>query len=138
VDKNSHALTDQTPVEGAVILMTSAISPSVTIQATENILAIDRDQHWYATRFQRQVGPLPIPQWLYDAERWQVLSVIDDGGELKVLYETQAEFFGVVGYLLALLAGKNIKRGFENTALALKKRTEGVRDDQCTLSMCDT
>jgi hypothetical protein len=109
VDKNSHTLTDQTPVEGAVILMTSAISPSVTIQATENIL--------------------PIPQWLYDAERWQVLSVIDDGGELKVLYETQAEFFGVVGYLLALFAGKNIKRGFENTALALKKRTEGVRVD---------
>jgi hypothetical protein len=119
VDKSKRPLPDQTPTEGALLLMTVEMKPSSYTKSLEVITAVDRAQHRIAWRFLP-----PLPRWILHAERWQALSVIDDGGQQHVLYESREEFLGLAAYLIKWFAGKDVVRGFENTALALKERAE--------------
>jgi hypothetical protein len=127
VDKAKHALPDQTPSAGAVLVMnvdmsmTNGSKPST--KTTELITTVDHNQHRLSWRF---VSPVPIPSWVFGAERWQALRVIDDGGETKVLYESREEFHGFAAYLVKWFVGKKVVKGFERTAVALKNLVEGA------------
>jgi hypothetical protein len=85
------------------------------------ITAVDHTQHRVAWRLADV-----LPRFLLTGERWQVLSVIDDGGNVKVLYENREEFNGPAAFLVKWFVGKKVAAGFENTALALKKRAESA------------
>lgn len=62
-----------------------------------------------------------LPAWLLDAERWQMLTVQEDG---RVKYESVEVFKGIVAYLVKLVVGKDLILGVEAMAEGLKKRAE--------------
>jgi hypothetical protein len=119
VDKSGDALPDQTPTEGAYLLLSVDMPMEKTM---ELITAIDHTKHRVAWRFVSSV-----PRWLLRAERWQALSVLDDvGGNVKVLYESREEFHGPAAFFVKWFVGKKVVTGFEKTALALKSRAESA------------
>jgi hypothetical protein len=67
-----------------------------------------------------------MPAWALASERWQAVSVIDDGGTPRTLYESREVFTGVLAYFVKWFVGAVVTTGFENTAAALKTRAEAV------------
>jgi hypothetical protein len=64
---------------------------------------------------------MPLPEWLFKAERWQELTEVGDG---KTKYETFEVFYGPVAYLVNFFVGKGLKLGVVAMAEGLKKRAE--------------
>jgi hypothetical protein len=62
-----------------------------------------------------------LPRFLLYAERWQSLSVDEDG---KTRYETIEVFSGVLAYVIKVLMRKKLVMGFNAQAEGLKQRAE--------------
>ncbi len=61
------------------------------------------------------------PRWLVAATRYQVLTPLSP---TQTHYQTWETFRGLLGVIVVLTLGKNIERGFQDAAVALKARAE--------------
>ncbi len=62
-------------------------------------------------------------------ERWQWLTVVDDGeGSRKTKYETLETFNGPAAYLVKWFVKKGLEAGFIGMAVGLKERAESLQD----------
>lgn len=61
------------------------------------------------------------PKWFISADRVQELTDLGGG---RTRYFTQDSFTGVGVWLMRLLVGRNVQRGFDGVAAALKARCE--------------
>ena len=61
--------------------------------------------------------------WLLHANRWQWLTVLDDG---KTRYETIEVFTGPLAWVVKWFAGANLRLGFKAMAEGLKTRVESL------------
>ncbi|EPS98875.1 hypothetical protein FOMPIDRAFT_1031190 [Fomitopsis schrenkii] len=116
-------LSDQTPRDGAYMVMAVHIPPSSDpsrrpdSHPLEQITAVDHDNYRIAWRN-------CMPSWLVNAERWQALSVTEDG---KTLYETREVMGGIGAYFIRWFLYKNLQLGFQAVADGLKKRAEQLQ-----------
>ncbi|PCH43154.1 hypothetical protein WOLCODRAFT_132673 [Wolfiporia cocos MD-104 SS10] len=116
-------LPDQTPHEGAYLLMEVHIPPTEdrkhkpTSRPLEKITAVDHGSY-------RIAWVNLLPQWLLHAERWQALSVVEDG---KTLYETREVMSGPAAWIVRWFLGADLQKGFEAVAEGLKKRAEQLQ-----------
>jgi hypothetical protein len=62
-----------------------------------------------------------FPRFLLDAERWQTVTVEEDG---KTKYETYEVFRGVLAYVVRFFMGKHLDHGARAMAEGLKARSE--------------
>lgn len=121
--KTKKPLSDQTPRDGAHMIMDVYIPPSSnssyppTSQPLEQITAIDHNSYRIAWRN-------CMPSWLVHAERWQALSMTEDG---KTLYETREVMGGIGAYFIRWFLYKNLQLGFQAVADGLKKRAEQLQ-----------
>jgi hypothetical protein len=83
--------------------------------AFERITALDHEN--YRTAWVN----IEMPQWLLNAERWQVLVAVEGG---KTRYETIEVFGGLLAYLIKIFVGSGLKKGFIAMAEGLKHRAE--------------
>ena len=65
-----------------------------------------------------------MPTWLMTAERWQWLTVLDDGAKTK--YETVEVYHGPLAYLVRCFVSRNLNLGFQAMADGLKARAESL------------
>ncbi len=119
-DKNKNPLPDQTPVEGAYLVMKVHIPPSLddsipTISAFEQITHVQPDLH-------RVAWKSLLPSWLVKAERWQAVSATEDG---KTLYESREIFAGSGAYAIKLFISGDLEKSFVAQAEGLKAYVEG-------------
>ncbi|PSR79939.1 hypothetical protein PHLCEN_2v6840 [Hermanssonia centrifuga] len=69
-----------------------------------------------------------MPSWLMTTERWQWLTVVDDGeGSRKTKYETLETFNGPAAYLVKWFVKKDLEAGFIGMAVGLKERAESLQ-----------
>jgi hypothetical protein len=61
------------------------------------------------------------PRWFINADRCQVLTDLGDG---RTRYLTTDAFRGVGVWLMFLIVGRHVQRGFDDVASALKARAE--------------
>jgi hypothetical protein len=61
------------------------------------------------------------PKWFIDADRVQQLTDLGGG---RTRYDTSDEFRGLGIYLMKLVVGRDVKRGFDSVARGLKQRCE--------------
>lgn len=61
------------------------------------------------------------PKWFIDADRVQELTDLGDG---RTRYFTEDRFTGVGVWIMRLLLGRNVQRGFNGVAAGLKQRCE--------------
>ncbi|KAJ7601006.1 hypothetical protein C8J56DRAFT_23715 [Mycena floridula] len=61
------------------------------------------------------------PKFLLYAERWQTLTVLEDG---KVKYDTIETFQGILAYFVKWFVGSNLRLAFKAMAEGLKNRAE--------------
>ncbi|KZT68055.1 hypothetical protein DAEQUDRAFT_728312 [Daedalea quercina L-15889] len=121
--KTKKPLPDQTPREGTYLLMDVFIPPSADLSRSpssrplEIITAVDPTNH-------RIAWQNCMPAWLVSAERWQVLSVVEDG---KTLYETREVMGGIAAYIIKWFMYTNLMKGFQAVADGLKKRAEQLQ-----------
>ena len=122
--KTKTPLSDQTPRVGAYMTMEVYIPPSsdhsrrASSRPLEQITAVEHDSYRIAWRN-------CMPSWLVNAERWQALSVTEDG---KTLYETREVMGGIGAYLIKWFMYRNLQLGFQAVADGLKKRAEQLQD----------
>jgi hypothetical protein len=64
---------------------------------------------------------LSFPRFLMNAERWQAVSVTEDG---KTKYETTEVFGGIIAYIIQFFMYEKLVLGFQAQAEGLKKRAE--------------
>ncbi|KAF8995488.1 hypothetical protein BDQ17DRAFT_1250571 [Cyathus striatus] len=120
---------DQTPQENKRVIIRAQIPPLPlpvdentpdnalhTQLSFENITTIDTANHRTAWR------ALMLPQALLDAERWQAVSILEDG---KTFYESKEVFYAPVAYVVDALFSQGIQQGFDSQATALKEWVEG-------------
>jgi hypothetical protein len=120
VDARGLPLTDQTARAGAHMSVVLATLSSSGIPG--RILLVDGGAHRVAWAYAGAA-----PGWLLASARWQALSVVDDGGGApRTLYENREVFSGLAAYVFRWLAGATLRRAFETTAVALKRRAEGA------------
>jgi hypothetical protein len=119
VDARGLPLTDQTARAGARMSVVLASLSSGAIPG--RILLVDGGAHRVAWAYAGAA-----PRWLLASARWQALSIVDDGGVPRTLYENREVFSGLAAYVFRWLAGATLRRAFETTAVALKRRAEGV------------
>lgn len=62
-----------------------------------------------------------LPSFLLNAERWQSLSVNEDG---TTKYETTEVFSGILAYIIKFLLREKLLMGFNAQAEGLKQRAE--------------
>jgi hypothetical protein len=117
VDERGTALADQTARVDARLNLQVDMPPRTT--SVNLVSAVDHERYRIAWRFAGRA-----PAWILETERWQALSVVDDGGTPRTLYESREVFSGLAAYLVRWYVGDKVTRGFENTAIALKKRAE--------------
>ncbi|CAL1698177.1 unnamed protein product [Somion occarium] len=120
VDAANKPLDDQTPKLGSTLILTVNIPPgkdgeSHPQKSHEIVTLVDHENHRVAWRY------ASLPNWLLNAERWQSISLSDDG---KAKYDTVEVFGGPVAYLVKWITGKDLKKSFDAFADALKKRSE--------------
>ena len=114
---------DQTPRDGAYMIMEVYIPPSsdpsrrASSHPLEQITAVDHDNYRIAWRN-------CMPSWLVNAERWQALSVTEDG---KTLYETREVMKGIGAYFIKWFLSRDLQLGFQAVADGLKKRAEQLQ-----------
>ncbi|KIK65018.1 hypothetical protein GYMLUDRAFT_194831 [Collybiopsis luxurians FD-317 M1] len=67
-----------------------------------------------------------LPRWMLDAERWQMITVEEDGGggETKCKYESYEVFKGILAYVVQWYVGKELKVAVDAMAKGLKERAE--------------
>lgn len=65
-----------------------------------------------------------LPRWMLDAERWQMITVEEGGGETSCKYESYEVFKGVLAYVVQWLFGKKLKDAVDAMGQGLKKRVE--------------
>ncbi|TBU31288.1 hypothetical protein BD311DRAFT_689416 [Dichomitus squalens] len=112
-------LEDQTPAKGKYLNMKVHIPPTMddSVQAQtafELIIHYDDASH-------RLAWKNLLPSWFIRAERWQALSITEDG---KTLYESREVFAGIGVYLIKWFISKNLIKSFEAMADALKSTSE--------------
>jgi len=85
------------------------------------VTVLDHENHRVAWR---TTGILP--RWMLDAERWQMITVEEDGegGEAKCKYESYEVFKGILAYVVRWFVGKELKMGVNAMAEGLKARAE--------------
>ncbi|KII90105.1 hypothetical protein PLICRDRAFT_40307 [Plicaturopsis crispa FD-325 SS-3] len=121
VDKSKKRLDDQTPAEGKYLHITRVhIPPTMDhvrfpSSAFEMITTVDHENYRVAWI------NLAAPKWILNAERWQSLTVTDDG---KTKYETIEVFGGIFAYLVKFFVGAGLNKGFHEAGQALKRRSE--------------
>ncbi|KAH9921148.1 uncharacterized protein B0H18DRAFT_880402 [Fomitopsis serialis] len=121
--KTKEPLPDQTARENAYLLMEVHIPPSSdftrspTSQPLEIITTVDHTNH-------RIAWANCMPKWLVNAERWQALSVVEDG---KTLYETREDMSGIGAYFIKWFMYGSLMKGFQAVADGLKKRAEQLQ-----------
>ncbi|CCM06020.1 uncharacterized protein FIBRA_08264 [Fibroporia radiculosa] len=119
----NEPLPDQTPREGLHLLMEVHIPPNEdrshppTSRPRELITALDHESHRIAWRNL-------LPSWFLSAERWQALSVVENG---KTLYETREIMRGPAAYLVRWFLGGSLQKGFQAVADGLKTRAEQLQ-----------
>lgn len=126
VDKAKNPLRDQTPAEGQYLLIAPVHLPPTMGEpgyfqkqsAFERISAVDHDNYRVAW------VNIALPRFLLSAERWQAVSVTEDG---KTKYETTEVFGGIVAYLVKFFMYEKLVLGFNAQAEGLKKRAEETR-----------
>jgi hypothetical protein len=114
-------LADQTARAGAecIVVLADQMTPARGLRFRISVL--DHAAHRVAWAFADD-------HWFFGSERWEALSVVDDGGEARTLYETRQVFSGVFAHAFKWVAAADstVQRGFEKTAIALKKRAEAA------------
>jgi len=67
-----------------------------------------------------------LPRWMLDAERWQMITVEEDGvgGETRCKYESYEVFKGILAYVVQWLFGKELKGAVDAMAQGIKERAE--------------
>lgn len=93
---------------------TSDRSHTPTSRPLELITAVDPAAH-------RVAWKNLMPSWLLRAERWQALSVVEDG---KTLYETREVMAGPGAYFVRALLSSGLQQGFQAVADGLKRQAE--------------
>jgi hypothetical protein len=120
VDANGKPLPNQTVSEGSLMDLTVHLPPSMEAQQRPNkahlcVTLLDSSNHRVAW-----VNRMPLG--LLTAERWQWLTVVEDGAKTK--YETIEVFHGLFAYLVKWFVSGNLKLGFQAMADGLKARAE--------------
>jgi hypothetical protein len=118
VDSKGRPKPDQTASVGQLLRFTVNMP---TKHTNEILTALDPATHRLAWVFNEQF----VPRWLLFAERWQALSIIDEDGQLRVLYESREEFSGLLAIFIKWSVLSQVQKGFEDTAAALKRYAEG-------------
>ncbi|ESK96702.1 hypothetical protein Moror_6719 [Moniliophthora roreri MCA 2997] len=124
--KTRQPLPDQTLAVGKHIYMHPVhLPPSLDASelwfwqrnASTNVVVtyLDPDMHRVAWR------TTGTPSWLLEAERWQIVTVEEDG---KVKYESYEVFKGVLAHVVKLFVGENLKKGVKAMAEGIKSRAE--------------
>ncbi|KIK65017.1 hypothetical protein GYMLUDRAFT_70951 [Collybiopsis luxurians FD-317 M1] len=85
----------------------------------EEVTVLDHENRRVALRFSSM-----IPRWMLDAERLQMITVEEAGGETKCKYESYEEFKGILAYVVRWYVGKELKLAFDAMAKGLKERAE--------------
>jgi hypothetical protein len=112
VDGQGTPLADQTPRVGARCMM-QANMPKPT-KVFDTITAVDHTNRRVAWIY---AGGMPA--WALACERWQAVSVVDDGGTPRTLYESREVFTGVLAYFVKWFVGAAV-------TAALKTRAEAT------------
>ena len=126
MDKNKNPLPDQTPAEGQYLLIAPVHLPPTMGEpgwfqaqsAFERISAVDHEKYRVAWI------NIALPKFLMSAERWQAVSVTEDG---KTKYETTEVFGGIFAYLVKFFMYEKLVHGFTAQGEGLKKRAEELR-----------
>ncbi|KAI0649821.1 hypothetical protein C8Q79DRAFT_923301 [Trametes meyenii] len=118
-DEKQKPLADQTPVEGAYLLMQVHI-PATLNPAALNTTAFEIVSHLEPDTHRAAWRNL-LPEWFIHAERWQAVSTIDGG---QTLYESREVFAGSAASTLELFLGKALQDSFVAQAQALKTYAE--------------
>ncbi|KAF4588828.1 hypothetical protein EYR40_010383 [Pleurotus pulmonarius] len=135
VDESEEILPDQTLAEGKYMLIAPVHlpptmgKPGIFQKQSAFVKVVTVDPENCCLKWISIIG---YP-FLLRAERWQSLSVGDDG---KTKYETIEVFSGMLAYLVKLFTQANLKLGFEAMAQELKRRAEATaekRDGQTPL-----
>ncbi|KAJ8690323.1 hypothetical protein PTI98_011756 [Pleurotus ostreatus] len=125
VDESEEILPDQTLAEGKYMLIAPVHlpptmgKPGMFQKQSAFVKVVTVDPENCCLKWISIVG---YP-FLLRAERWQSLSVGDDG---KTKYETIEVFSGVLAYVVKLFTQANLKLGFEAMAQELKRRAEAA------------
>ncbi|KAG9217888.1 hypothetical protein PLEOSDRAFT_1079220 [Pleurotus ostreatus PC15] len=125
VDESEEILPDQTLAEGKYMLIAPVHlpptmgKPGMFQKQSAFVKVVTVDPENCRLKWISIVG---YP-FLLRAERWQSLSVGDDG---KTKYETIEVFSGVLAYVVKLFTQANLKLGFEAMAQELKRRAEAA------------
>lgn len=119
---------DAEPAVNKYLLMQTHIPPSFDSSrrkqsAFEIITAVDHENYMAAWK------NIDYPNWLFRAERWQVLTALqgfgEDGEESPTTrYETREVFSGPLAHLVKWLMKAKLEEAFEAMARALMKRSE--------------
>lgn len=84
------------------------------------ITALDTDNYRCAWK------NIDYPSWLLDTERWQALVEVVEDGRRKTRYETIEVFSGWLAYVVRLVVGSGLQKGFRAMAEGLKTRAEAI------------
>ncbi|KAI0672203.1 hypothetical protein C8Q78DRAFT_733942 [Trametes maxima] len=118
-DENQKPLADQTPVEGAYLLMQVHI-PATLNPAALNTTAFEIVSHLEPDTHRAAWRNL-LPEWFIHAERWQAVSTVGGG---QTLYESREVFAGSAASTLEFFLGKALQDSFVAQAQALKTYAE--------------
>jgi hypothetical protein len=125
--RTKQSLSDQTATEGRYLMIYPVhMNPTMNdkdvwfpMSAFEIITAVDHDNHrccWDNISF-------PHFSWIFNAKRWQALSVVDG----KTKYETIEAFGGIGGHIIHLFCKSTLQNAFTVSMHALKEYCEQTK-----------
>ncbi|KAJ6630116.1 hypothetical protein B0H10DRAFT_1985051 [Mycena sp. CBHHK59/15] len=124
VSESRTALPDQTPEAGKLLFISPAHLPPTmgtpgfmqSHSTMVRIIVIDRENYRAAW-----ITANGLPRWALQTERWQMLTLEEDG---RTKYESIEVFRGILGYVVKFFTGKNLVLGVRAMAEGLKSRSE--------------